>query len=880
MSLSLLGKYLLYWIFRAMISLRYRLVIKGLDKIKGSKGILFLPNHPAEMDPIFMIMVLWRDFKPQPLVVEHFYYLKVLRWFMDLVGSIPLPTMDVPNGWKIKQIEKLKNRIISGLKAGQNFLIYPSGKLKTTPDEQIGGASMTHDLLHAYPEASIVLIRTSGLWGSIFSTALTNHTPDPWEGFVKSVKILLKNGLFFAPRRTVTIELEWAPTDFPRKAERRELNRYLEKWYNRYPNPGPEPLNLVSYCFWRQDFPKIEPKKLGESKEQPVPSEIEKEVIAHLAKVAHRSEDQLGKQLSLSNDLGLDSLDSAQLYVFLEERYQVAGLEMGQIQTVNDLLQAAAGHLKGPEIVHPHKEDPKWPSEPSRRAPQMPRGETIEEVFLRICDEMGSSVACRDALAGMLTYRQFKRAALVFSLKIRELPGEQIGIMLPASVAAYLVVFAVWLAGKQPVMFNWTAGAASLEHAAKVSDVNVVLSSYRFLSRLQVAEIGAVDDLLLYLEDIRYHLSLKLKLKGFILSFFGADKLLAKLPKQKDDTAVIIFTSGTETMPKGVPLTHANLLTNERSALTCIKLFSQDLIYGVLPPFHSFGLSVTGLVPILIGLKVCYGPDPTNSRALARDIDHWKPTLFCCAPGFIQSLLRVSEPKQLASLRLVVTGAEKAPEELFEAMDRLKIHLMEGYGISECSPIVTLVHEGDPRKGVGKPIPGVELCVIDPESSSLLPEGSEGEICIRGPNVFSGYLGIPTSPFIELSGKRWYRSGDRGKIDPEGNLILTGRLKRFIKAGGEMISLGGVEEDLMEFARQKGIKKEGPVLAVVAVEGDKPELVLFTTFDASRDEVNQWLKDRGHARLIKISDVRKISEIPLTGTGKTQYRLLESQLKK
>lgn len=180
-------------------------------------------------------------------------------------------------------------------------------------------------------------------------------------------------------------------------------------------------------------------------------------------------------------------------------------------------------------------------------------------------------------------------------------------------------------------------------------------------------------------------------------------------------------------------------------------------------------------------------------------------------------------------------------------------------------------------------IPGIELCTIDHETGALLPHGTEGEICIRGKSVFAGYIGHPTDPFILIKGLSWYRSGDRGSVDSEENLILSGRLKRFVKIGGEMVSLGGLEEEILRLAFEKKWQKdptEGPALAISAhgKESDKPLIILFTTFDIAKEEVNAALKESGYGRIVKIGEVRRLAEIPLTGTGKTHYRLLDEMV--
>jgi long-chain-fatty-acid--[acyl-carrier-protein] ligase len=361
-------------------------------------------------------------------------------------------------------------------------------------------------------------------------------------------------------------------------------------------------------------------------------------------------------------------------------------------------------------------------------------------------------------------------------------------------------------------------------------------------------------------------------------------KLLKKLSLDTIDPsqpAVILFTSGTETLPKGVPLSHINIISTIRACMSCMPFYADDILYSVLPPFHSFGLVASGLFPLLSGIKACFAPNPNDSHGMAQDIALWKPTLFFCAPSFIKALFRVAQPSSLESLRLLVSGAEKTPQELFDyvAEHLPSTRLIEGYGVTECSPIVSFDRIDRPHKGVGHPLPGVQVKIIDPQGA-VLPSGEEGEVCVFGPNVFSGYLGGKSDPFILLDGQRHYRTGDRGLLDSDGSLILAGRMKRFIKIGGEMISLAGLEEELLKIAREKNWASadlEGPPLAVSVKEKntEKPIIVLFTTFFINKDDVNAILKDYGYGRIVKIGEVRKVDHIPLTGTGKTHYRLLD-----
>lgn len=889
------------WCTKRLLALRYDIRVKGLDPIakkqlKKESGILFLPNHPAEIDPVILMSILMKNFQPRPLVVEHFYYMPGMHAFMRLVRAFPIPHVETTaNQWKVKRVEKAFNTIKQGLKDGQNFLIYPSGSLKREGYESIGGNSFIHRLIHEYPDVKIVLIRTTGLWGSCFSRAITGEVPNFWNQALSKIKVVLKNWIFFVPKRKISLDFEIDPEDFPREGTRLEINKYLETWYNHYETDNgksvlEEPLKLVSYARGKEVYPEITYKKVEKEKwtffkkKIEVPDAIKKVVIEKIAELADVAPNKIKEEQHLSNDLGLDSLDAANIYTFLDTEYGVRDLKADMIETVADVMYAAAEKIKVEEeeekVIYSG-----WPKEEDRPRVESPDGKTVQEAFLRVCERMGSYSACADANSGVLSYKKLKIAALVLAEKIKHYPGKYVGIMLPSSMGTYLTIFAVLLSGKIPVMLNWTAGVRTLNYAAELLGLEVILSSGKFLNKVDSLDMGELEKLIVILEDIKHGITLKDKLKALALSWKKPKQLLRKLGLDEcvrvDDPAVVLFTSGTETYPKAVPLSHKNLLENQKAALSCISFLSKDIFYGILPPFHSFGFNVTGILPILTGIKVYYAPDPTNPKSMAKDVEHWKISVFCCAPSFFKNLFIVATPKQLKTVRLFVTGAEKAPQDLFESVKALGPNhkIIEGYGITECSPAVTFCRENKPPKGVGQLLPNVEACIINPETQELLPKNQAGELCFHGDSIFSGYLGVGVkNPFIEIQGKKWYRSGDIGTLDEEGNLILQGRLKRFVKVGGEMVSLNALEEELMEISRKHDWIKnvaEGPTLAIGIDETpDRPSIVLFTTFPVTRDQVNMSLRESGFGRIMKITDVRQLKEIPITGTGKVHYRKL------
>lgn len=880
----------------AVLSLRYKIEIKGMDKLSGSPfpregGILFMPNHPAHMDPLFLFSILWPKFRMRPIVTEYIYRLSFIKPLMRITKGIPIPSLTTSiNQIKVKKARDSIQALADGLKQKTNFILYPAGKLKHDAREVIAGSSGAHEVILQSPEANIVLIRTTGLWGSSFSRAILGVSPDLGKTMFQGFKTLLKNGIFFAPRRKITIEFELEPKDLPRNGTRIEFNRFLESWYNRYPDENgkicsEEPLQLISYAFWKQDLPAIihRDKQQRSSAGIIISKETQEKVYKEIRRILNHSEQKIEPEMKLTIDLGMDSLNIAEIIAFLSQKFDVEEVHPEDIETVQAVLEVAEeaktikrtvkqGHITFPEEI-------------GRPEPGLPLGETIPEAFLNICHKMGNFSACGDDLIGIMTYKKLKRSALVLATYFQKIPESHVAILLPASAGAYLVILALLFAKKVPVMLNWTLGPRYLDEMMRISNAKTAISSWRFLEKLSHVEFGSLSDHLELLEDIRGRIGIWRKLKGLYLSFCPPPSLLRSLhldSSDADKNAVILFTSGTEAVPKGVPLTHKNILSNQRSVMQCVELLSKDVIYSFLPPFHSFGFSVAGMLPLLSGVRAAYYPDPTDSFALAEGVERWKITLFCGAPNFIKGLLYAAKPQQLASIRYFLSGAEKAPQEIYDYAAKLHngAKVLEGYGITECAPVLSINRMNLPPCGVGFPLPDVEVCMIHPESEQLLKEGEEGEICVRGPNVFSGYLDNPRSPFIDIQEKQWYRTGDIGYFDKDGHLIISGRLKRFTKLGGEMISLGAIEEVLIEELSKKGQKAtDSPILAVCADEREnqKAAIIVFTTSDLlCKEEANEILNNAGFSRLIKVSQVRKIEEIPMLGTGKTNYRHLQT----
>jgi long-chain-fatty-acid--[acyl-carrier-protein] ligase len=445
-------------------------------------------------------------------------------------------------------------------------------------------------------------------------------------------------------------------------------------------------------------------------------------------------------------------------------------------------------------------------------------------------------------------------------------------------VAADTSFLALLWAHKLPVLLNWTTGPVNLDHAAKVMQIRRVVTSRKFIDRIGV-KIEGVD--YVFLEDVRKGIGKPEAAITLLANRLFPGKVLASLPRfEPDDTAVVLFTSGSEKAPKAVPLTHRNIMTDVQAGASAFGFRRREILLGFLPPFHSFGLSANLVLPLVGGVRVAHHADPTDAAGLVRKIAAYKPTLLFSTPTFFSYILNAAKPADLASLRVVVTGAEKCPDALFARAKEMTPNavLSEGYGITECSPVVSVNRPGNLRPGtIGQPLDGVEVLVVDPDSMKPLRTGARGLLLVHGATIFPGYLHYDgPSPFHEHDGKRWYITGDLARVDADGFIHFAGRLKRFLKAGGEMISLPAIEEPLAS-AYPPGEK--GPQVAVEGIETPSGRrIVLFTTAEIKLAEANALLTKAGFRGIMRLDEVRRVDALPLLGTGKIDYKVLRAQI--
>ena len=867
---------LLRWLTQGLLWLRYRIEVRGLDEIarRGTRGVLFLPNHPALIDPIIVLSRLMKRFAPRALADEDQVDRFFIRRLARRIGAIPVPDLAAQGPAAREAVGRAIDRCAEVLHGGGNLLLYPSGHAYHSRYEDLRGNSAVQRLLQAAPDVRVVLVRDTGLWGSRFSRAWGTE-PDVGRVVRRTPWLLLLNGLFFMPRRRVTLEFV-EPDDLPRDASRNEINGYLESFYN----ADAPPARHVPTFWWKGSTPREMPEpqqaRIGGDPEA-VGESTRQIVFDHLRAVS--GVERIDNASHLAADLGLDSLARADLLVWLQQEFGYAGADVETLQTAGDVALAASGQGVSRGLTELAPVPGKWFPTGNDRRLHVGEGDTLCRLFL---DQAGRGMGrpvIADQRSGVKTYRDLITAVFALKDRIAALEGEAVGIMLPASVGAATLYLATLFTGKTPVLVNWTVGVRNIRHGLQLAGVRKVLTAQALLDRLasQGVDLSEIADVFVPVEQIGRSLSKIDKLKAALSARLRWKRLYDCRPS---DTAAVLFTSGSETLPKAVPLSQSNIITNLGDALEAFTVNASDRIVGFLPPFHSFGLTVTVCLPLCTSLAAVYHPDPTQSATIARIIEAYRATIVVGTPTFLGGIIRDRGSASLESLRLAVTGAERCPDRIYHALKAAcpNAVVLEGYGITECSPIVAVNDEKAPQRGtIGKTLRSLEWILVDPETLEPVEPGRQGMLLVRGPSVFGGYLGEAPDPFVEVQGRRWYRTGDLLTADAEGVLTFKGRYKRFVKIGGEMISLPAIEAVLEEQLRDDS--DEGPVLAVEAA-GDEQnvELVLFAIRDVTREQANAWIRAAGLSGLHSIRRVERLDELPLLGTGKVDYRTLKGRL--
>jgi len=487
--------------------------------------------------------------------------------------------------------------------------------------------------------------------------------------------------------------------------------------------------------------------------------------------------------------------------------------------------------------------------------------------FIATAKKYGKKLAFIDRSAGKrVTYQKALIGALLLWRHFRKLDERYIGILMPNSAGCGISILAVLMAGKIPVMINYATGAEqNIKFARRKCGFQTVLTSGVFLEKIECPK----SEGMIFVDTIANGAGLVEKLRAAAMSMMSASWIQQKVYSgSDDDTLLILFTSGSEKEPKAVELSHRNIGSNKDACSQLYACKSEDIMLSVLPMFHIFGQTITFWLPICMGMTIVTYANPLEFKTIAGIIRDEHPTIVVATPFFLAGFVRQSQPGDFSSIRFAIAGADKLPDWLREEYTaRHQVELFEGYGATETAPVISANSPGFNKHGsIGKVLPGVQIRVVDIDTGAVLAQGQQGKILVKGDLVMKGYLGDIEETALRIE-DGWYETGDMGLEDEEGYLWHRGRLKRFIKIGGEMVSLVQVESVL-----EKILPAEIECCAVEIPDKRKGAIVgvaLSAAIDekAVRDAISDLLPAIAMPRHFLVME-----ELPKMGSGKVDFR--------
>lgn len=465
-----------------------------------------------------------------------------------------------------------------------------------------------------------------------------------------------------------------------------------------------------------------------------------------------------------------------------------------------------------------------------------------------------------------MSYDALVQMSYALAGKIKEVTAERaaVGLLLPTSGPAVATFFSVQAAGRVAALLNHQAGFNSLRSACTLAGATTIVTSQRFLKAAHLeatAERLRAHFSVVFLEDLRDAMTAADRAVAFLRSRLAN---LLQQPGRQDEVAAILFTSGTTGAPKGVALSHANILANIAQCRAHAPLDPNWVFFSALPIFHAFGLTCGALLPILSGMKVVFHPSPLDRHQIPTIITETGASVLVSTDTFARHYARAALPNTLASLRYAVLGGEKVSDRtiaLFSAASPAQI--LEGYGVTECAPVVALNQPGSGRRGtVGKLLPGMAARLEPVPGVSV-----GGRLLLRGPNVMLGYLD-PTAPGgIETIADEWFDTGDLALVDKDGFISITGRIKRFAKIGAELVSLAAVEET----AAALWPENRHAAVAIDRTDGGEAIVLVTDHEDASRTDFAAWAQANNASALEVPDHVLTVARLPTLATGKPDY---------
>jgi len=500
--------------------------------------------------------------------------------------------------------------------------------------------------------------------------------------------------------------------------------------------------------------------------------------------------------------------------------------------------------------------------------------ETVFDALIAARDTYGDKEILEDQDRKPLTYTGLIRAAFVLGRKIAAMtePGERVGILLPSSMGVVVTYYGLHAHGRVPVMLNFTSGERNVKAAVQAAGVGKVLTAKRFIQQAKLEElIGHIESVaeVVWLDDVRKSIGLPDKLYGLMA---GLMPKRFRVKTEPSSPGVVLFTSGSFGAPKGVVLSQWNLVANCRQVAQHIELKPEWVMFNPLPTFHCFGLTGGVLLPLLQGMKAFQYPSPLHARQIVELLPQVKASILFATDTFLNQYARVAGPDDFATLEFVVAGAERVRDEthhLFNTRFR-GLKLLEGYGATEAAPVVAVNHPDRNRPGtVGQMLPGMEWRL---ETVPGIDEG--GRLYLRGPNVMEGYLSPDDPMEIEPLEGGWHDTGDIVSIDDEGYVCILGRVKRFAKIGGEMVSLTAVE------GLASAVWPEARHAVVSVPDSRKGEKLVLVTDrkDADVSRLAEWARSHGAPELAVPKKIMRVGEVPVLGTGKTDYVAIQQMV--
>lgn len=497
--------------------------------------------------------------------------------------------------------------------------------------------------------------------------------------------------------------------------------------------------------------------------------------------------------------------------------------------------------------------------------------------FVEAMDTHGhKTVIAEDIQRTPLSYRQLLLRSLVLGRYIAKQTtrGEFVGLLLPNAIATVAAFLGILAYARVPVMLNFSTGNRNVGLAVRTAGLKKVYTSQKFIETARMhTMIQSVEDngaKVFYLEDARKNIGVYEKASAWLRATFGLSWLLARLAPATD-TATMLFTSGSEGAPKGVALSHVNLQSNRYQIAARIDFGPRDIVFSALPMFHSFGLGVGLLLPLMSGIRVFLYPSPLHYRIVPEMVYDTNATMLFGTDTFLTGYAKFAHPYDFYSVRYVVAGAERLkPETRKTWVNRFGIRILEGYGVTETSPVVALNTPMHSKAGsVGRMVPGMGYRL---EHVPGIEEG--GRLFLKGPNVMQGYMFNDNPGVIMPPAGGWHDTGDIVSIDTEGYIKILGRAKRFAKIGGEMVSLAAVEE----IAGQLWPNHQHAVVSLPDPKKGEQLVLVTDNPQATRAEFSALAKELGHSELFVPKRLEIVSALPVLGTGKIDYVTIQAQI--